>query len=120
MFYTSAEVLPREDKVAQRLGEISDILFRHSRKDFNLRVGEREIRYTDSPRFVVVVDQPRTIRRLLLRPNQYAAAEAFVDRHFDIEGNLIEGLRTKNALAERAATLRTGEKLKLLTHLFLI
>jgi len=120
MFYTSAEVLPQGDKTAQRLGEIADILFRYSRKDFNLRVGEREIRYTDSPRFVVVVDSPRTIRRLLMRGNEYAAAEAFVDRHLDIEGDLIAGLKTKNALAERAATLGPGQKFKLLIHLFLI
>ena len=59
MFYTSAEVLPQGDKTAQRLGEIADILFRYSRKDFNLRVGEREVRYTDAPRFVVVIDSPR-------------------------------------------------------------
>jgi len=120
MFYTSAEILPGEDKTARRLGRISDILFRYSRKDFNIRVGDRELRYTDSPRFVVVVDRPRTIRRLLLRPNQYAAAEAFVDQHFDIEGDLIEGLKAKNALAERAPTLRIGEKLKLLFLLSLI
>ncbi|HKJ71314.1 MAG TPA: hypothetical protein VKA55_06140 [Gammaproteobacteria bacterium] len=120
MFYTSAEVLPSGDKVAQRLGAISDILFRHSRKDFNLRVGERELRYTDAPRFVVVVDRPRTLRRLLLRPNEYAAAEAFVDGRFDIEGDLIEGLKTKNDLAERASTLRLGDKLKLLFNLLRI
>ena len=69
---------------------------------------------------VVVIDSPRTIRRLLMRPNEYTAAEAFVDRHLDIEGDLIPGLKTKNALAERAASLRPGEKLKLLIHLFLI
>lgn len=117
MFYTSAEVLPREDKVAQRLGRIADILFRASRKDFNLRIGDREIRYTDNPRFVIGFDRPATIRRLLLRPNSYAAAEAFVDGHLDIEGDLLAGLRTKNALAERAETMRTGDKLKLLFHL---
>ena len=120
MFYTAAEVLPREDKTAQRLGAVSDRLFRNSRKDFNIRVGDYEIRYTHSPRFVLLVDRPATLRRLLLRPNHYAAAEAFVDRRLDIEGDLLEGLRMKNALAERAATLRAGEKLKLALKLALI
>jgi hypothetical protein len=113
MFYTSAEVFPPEDKTARRLGGVADILFRSSRKDFNIRVGEVELRYTDSPRFWLVVDRPATLRRLLLRPNQYAAAEAFVDGKLEVEGDLLEGLRTKNALAERAATLRVGDKLKL-------
>lgn len=120
MFYTSAEVLPPEDRTARRLGSIADILFRYSRKDFNIRVGDRELRYTNNPRFVVRIDSPRTIRRLLLRANQYAAAEAFVEGEWDIEGDLLEGLRTKNDLAERAETLRTGEKLKLLVKIFLL
>ncbi|MFP4559971.1 MAG: hypothetical protein ACLFRB_05910 [Thiohalorhabdus sp.] len=120
MFYTAAEVLPQQDKVARRLGTIADILFRRSRKDFNIRVGERELRYTDSPRFVIVFDSPRTVRRLILRPNEYRAAEAFVDKHLDIEGDLIAGLKTKNALIERAPTLRLGEKLKILFTLLRI
>ncbi|MFB6261799.1 MAG: hypothetical protein ABEJ96_09290 [Thiohalorhabdaceae bacterium] len=120
MFYTSAEILPPEDKTARRLGGIADILFRYSRKDFNIRVGDRELRYTNHPSFVVRIDSPRTIRRLLLRPNQYAAAEAFVAGHWDIEGDFLEGLRTKNALAERAQSLRTRDKVKLLAKIFLL
>ncbi len=120
MFYTSAEVFPRDDRVARRLGKIADILFRYSRKDFNLRIGERQVRYTDSPEFVAVFDAPKTVRRLLLRPRSYKAGEAFVSQRLDIQGDLLAGLRTKNILTERSTTLRRTEKLKLLFHLLRI
>ncbi|MFA9461116.1 hypothetical protein [Thiohalorhabdus methylotrophus] len=114
MFYTAADVFPQEDKIARRLGAIADILFRHSRKDFNIRVGDRELRYTDRPQFVIIFDSPGSVRRLLLRHNEYLAAEAFVNQQMDIEGDLIAGLKAKNTLIERARTLRLGEKLKIL------
>jgi len=117
MFYLSADVHPREDPTAQRLGEIADILFRYSRKDFNLRVGQCRIQYTDHPRFTVVLDSPRTVRRLLLRRNPFLAEDTFVDGALDIEGDLIEGLKVKNDVGERQKTLRFAEKLKLLFHL---
>ncbi|HKJ87689.1 MAG TPA: hypothetical protein VKA48_04190 [Gammaproteobacteria bacterium] len=120
MFYTAADVSPDADKVARRLGTIADILFRHARKDFNIRVGDRELRYTNHPRFVILFDSPRSVRRLLLRHNEYLAAEAFVDKRLDIEGDLIAGLKAKNALIERAPTLRLGEKIKILFNLLRI
>ena len=120
MFYISADVRPREDATAQRLGQIADLLFRYSRKDFNIRVGECEIHYTDQPRFTVVVDSPRTVRRLLLRRSPYAAGEAFTAKSLEIEGDLVSGLKTKADLGDRLATLRAGEKLKILLNLIRI
>jgi hypothetical protein len=117
MFYLSADVHPREDATAQRLGEIADILFRYSRKDFNIRVGQCRIRYTDHPRFTVVLDSPRTVRRLLLRRNPFLAEDTFVGGALDIEGDLIEGFKIKDDVSERQKSLRSAEKLKLLFHL---
>ena len=120
MFYTSAEVSPQDDKVAHRLGKIADLLFRRCRKDFNIRVGEREVLYTDNPDFTAVVDSPKTVRKLLLRPQPYAAGEAFLDKRVDIEGDLLAGLRARNLLSERPPDLRRSEKLKLLFNLLRI
>jgi hypothetical protein len=120
MFYTSAEVVPADDPVARRIGKVADSLFQYSRKDFNLRVGEREIRYTDRPQFVVVVQSPKVLRRLLIRANAYQAADAFVDGEWDIEGDLLAGLRTKNTLYQRAESLRLRDKLKLFFQLLRI
>ena len=117
MFYISADVHPREDPTAQRLGQIADILFRYSRKDFNIRVGEREIHYTDQPRFTAVLDSPRTVRRLLLRRSPYTAGDAFVAKALEIEGDLISGLQLKSDLGNRLGTLRAGERLKILINL---
>ncbi|HKL78517.1 MAG TPA: hypothetical protein VJ985_09205 [Gammaproteobacteria bacterium] len=118
MFYLSADVHPREDPTAQKLGEVADMLFRYSRKDFNLRVGECRIEYTDNPRFTLVIDTPRTVRRLLLRRSPFATADAFIRKRVDLEGDFIEGLKLKNDLVERGRTLRPAEKLKLFFHLF--
>lgn len=113
MFYITAEVAPREDPVARRLGEIADILFRYSRKDFNIQVGEREIRYTAHPCFVVRIDRPATVRRLLARPTGNRAARAFMDGRLAVEGDLLEGLRTRRTLVQRRIPLRLSERLKL-------
>lgn len=113
MFYITAEVAPREDPVARRLGEIADILFRYSRKDFNIRVGEREVRYTAYPSFVIRVDRPTTVRGLLVWPTGNRAARAFVDGRLAVEGDLLESLRTRSALAQRRVPLRLSERLKL-------
>lgn len=120
MFYTAAEVAPADDRVAQRIGKIADNLFQYSRKDFNIRIGEREIRYTDKPQFVLVIASPKTLRRLLLRADAYKAADAYVDGEWDIEGDLLTGLRTKNTLYERAQNLRLRDKLKLFFQLLRI
>jgi len=120
MFYTSAEVSPADDPVARRIGKIADSLFQYSRKDFNLRVGEREISYTDKPQFVIVVESPKVLRRLLLRADAYRAADAYVDGRWDIEGDLLAGRRTKNTLYERAQSLRLRDRLKLAFQLLRI
>jgi hypothetical protein len=117
MFYVTAEVVPQKDPVARRLGEIADILFRYSRKDFNIRIGTREIRYTAHPRFVVRVDEPRTVRELLLRPTGHRAVDAFIRGRVAVEGDLLEGLRTRSALHSRPVALRPVERLKLWYHL---
>ncbi len=116
----TAEFAPPEDPIARRIGEIADILFRDSAKEFNLRVGEREVRFTHRPRFEVVLDSPRTLRQLLLRPNEYAIGEAFIDGRFDIQGDLFAGLKAKNTLIKRAETLQLQDKLRILIHLLRI
>lgn len=113
MFYVTAEVVPREDPVARRLGAIADILFRYSRKDFNIRVGEREVRYTAHPRLVVHADHPRTVRHLLVRPTGTRAARAFAAGRLDLEGDLLEGLRSRSTVTDRPVPLRLLERIKL-------
>ncbi len=117
MLYTSAEVVPPQDPRGQRLGQIADLLFRFARKDFNLRIGGCELRYTADPRFVIVLEGPATVRRLLLRPRPDRIQQAFVTKELDIEGDLLEGLRLKEVLTERSAQLGPMNKLRVLFHL---
>jgi len=117
MLYTSAEVVPPQDPTGQRLGQIADLLFRFARKDFNLRIGSCELRYTDDPRFVIVLEEPSLVRRLLVPPRSDRIQQAFVTKALDIEGDLLEGLRLKEVLTERPAQLGLWDKLRLLFHL---
>lgn len=117
MLYTSAEVVPPQDPTGQRLGQIADLLFRFVRKDFNVRIGDCELRYTADPRFVIVCDQPSTVRRLLLHPHPDRMQRAFIAKELDIEGDLLEGLRLKEVLTERSGQLGLRDKLRLFFHL---
>lgn len=80
------------DKVAsETLVILRSLLAGFSRRDFGVRLWNG-LRWQPSegitPRFVLVINEPSSLRAMLLRPNMLSLGRAYVRNDFDFEGDL--------------------------------
>ncbi|MFP4473666.1 MAG: hypothetical protein ACLFPX_07385 [Candidatus Omnitrophota bacterium] len=73
----------------------------HPRKDFNIRTSAGEtIRWSDNPKFTLVVNDPRALKRIILCRDDLEAGKAFIEKGIDIEGDLFEAMTLADYFSE--------------------
>ncbi|MDD3225208.1 MAG: cyclopropane-fatty-acyl-phospholipid synthase [Clostridium sp.] len=79
--------------------EALEHIFKQTKKNFNVNFWNGEtIKYTDSPEFVLSFNDKDVFKKILSKPTTMNFAEAFMDKTFDIEGDIFEALTLKDQL----------------------
>src|SRR5689334_18902354 len=83
------------------LRAVEAILYRVHPRDFTVRLWDGSALLPDegaTSRFTVVLTHPASLRRMLWPPGELTAAEAFIHRDFDVEGDLVAALGLRDRL----------------------
>ncbi|MBC2580811.1 cyclopropane-fatty-acyl-phospholipid synthase family protein [Clostridium sp. DJ247] len=81
----------------QELIEVVERIFGQTTKNFNLEFWNgQKIVYTETPKFVLKFLDKDVFRKILINPNSMNFAEAFMDKTFDIEGDIFSALKLKD------------------------
>jgi hypothetical protein len=56
--------------------------------------------HTPDPEFTLVIRDPKPVLRGLLLQDDYRIGKAFIDKHFDIDGDIISACRLKDDLVQ--------------------
>ncbi|MGH7575701.1 MAG: class I SAM-dependent methyltransferase, partial [Longimicrobiales bacterium] len=92
------------DEAARRTLEVvADLFGPRQRRAFSIRLwnGVEERGGEAPPRFVLVLNRPEALRRILLPATERRVAEAYIRRDVDIEGDLEAATALGETLAER-------------------
>lgn len=83
----------------QELIEVIERIFSQTKKNFNITFWNGEaINYTEKPEFILKFNDKEVFKKIALNPSAMNFAEAFMDKTFDIEGNIFEAIGLKNDL----------------------
>lgn len=93
--------------------EAIEHIFKQTKKNFNVEFWNGEtINYTDKPEFTLKFNDKDAFKKIITRPTAINFAEAFIEKSFDIEGNIIEALTLKDQLND--AEISNSDKVTLL------
>ncbi|MDT8716290.1 class I SAM-dependent methyltransferase [Clostridium sp. 19966] len=102
-----------KSKKDEKFIEAIEHIFKKTSKNFNVLLWDGEIlKYTDTPDFILKFNDEDVFKKILLKPSAITFAEAFMDKSFDIEGNIFKALELKDELSDME--LSTKEKLNIL------
>jgi cyclopropane-fatty-acyl-phospholipid synthase len=88
-------------------------IFKQTKKNFNVEFWNGEtIKYTDTPEFILKFNDKEAFMGIIRKPTAITFAESFIDKTFDIEGNVIEALTLKDQLND--VEISNADKLTLL------
>ncbi len=74
-------------------------IFRQTKKNFNIEFWNGEsITYTEKPEFILKFNDKESFKKIISNPTSLTFAEAFMDKSFDIEGNIFKALSLKDEL----------------------
>ncbi|SMC22795.1 cyclopropane-fatty-acyl-phospholipid synthase [Clostridium acidisoli DSM 12555] len=93
--------------------EAIEHIFKQTEKNFNVEFWNGEtINYTDSPKFTLKFNDKDAFKKIMTKPSAISFAEAFIDKTFDIEGDVINALTLKDQLND--VEISNSDKLTLL------
>lgn len=83
----------------QELIQAIERVFSNTKKNFNISFWDDQvISYTDKPDFVLKFNDEEVFKKIIANPTAMNFAEAYMDKTFDIEGNIFEAINLKNDL----------------------
>lgn len=83
----------------QELIDVIERIFSQTKKNFNISFWNGQvISYTEKPDFVLKFNDKDIFRKIAASPTAMNFAKAFMDKTFDIEGNIFEAISLKNDL----------------------
>lgn len=89
----------KEEKQDHELVSKIEEIFSKTNKNFNMEFWNGEnVVYSEKPDFVLKFNDKETFKRLLMNPNSMTFAEAYMNKEFDIEGNIFLALQLKEEL----------------------
>lgn len=89
----------RYDSNDQVLIEAIERVFSNTKKNFNISFWDGQIiSYTDKPDFILKFNDKEVFKKIISSPTAMNFAEAYMDKTFDIEGNIFEAINLKNDL----------------------
>lgn len=75
-------------------------IFYQTKKNFNIELWNgKTISYSHNPEFTLRFLDKNTFKKLIATPNIMAFAKAFIDKKFDIEGNIVDALKLKDDIS---------------------
>lgn len=99
-----AKTLTRTDRIVEdTLSFFQMLLSGRNLPDFAIRLWEGTTWSSSpgkEPKFILVINRPGALRRMFWLPNQLTLGQAYVDRDFDIEGDLVEAFDLGDILCD--------------------